>query len=398
MGRPKSPRSTGYGGRIANIGEISNKGVEFQLTTRNLETRNFSWETSFNVSRNVNEVIELVDGDGDGVGDPIDAGFASRIAEGQPLGSFYGWVTDGLFQSQDQICLDETGASCLTSGTAFQKTGTSLGDRRFKDIGSLDENGNFIPVPDGIVDDADRTFIGDANPNFFGGFTNTFRLYGVEVSAFLQFSQGNDVLNSTAQFNQQIGQTFGTSRVALDRWTTDNRDTNIPRATITDPTDNDRDSDYFVEDASYIRLKTLSVAYAIPARYTQVVGIRNMRLFFVGENLWTSTKYSGLDPEFSTRGDAFNGSQNGSQLGAGTDDGNIPQPRMFQIGVSTSFCNPLKPGSTTSTPGGGVLPCFEAISPTIGCVFWSMMFPSGSNRQRCGSPAGMIVRSTSFVS
>ncbi len=323
------PNSTGYGGRVANIGEISNKGIEFLLTTRNLETRNFSWETSFNIARNTNEVVELVDGDGDGIGDPIDQGFASRIAEGEPLGSFYGWVTDGLFQSQDQICLDATGVSCLANGTAFQKTGTALGDRRFQDIGSLDENGQFIPVPDGIVDDADRRFIGDANPDFFGGVTNTFRLYGVELSAFLQFSQGNDVLNSTAQFNQQIGQTFGTARQALDRWTPDNTDTDIPRATITDPNDNDRDSDYFVEDASYIRLKTLSVAYTIPVRYTQVVGIRNMRLFFVGENLWTSTKYSGLDPEVSTF-DRSNSS-------FGTDFFTYPQAKRFTLGARVTL-------------------------------------------------------------
>ncbi len=319
------PWTTGYSGRNANLGEIRNEGLEFQLNTRNIETRNFSWRSSINLSTNRNTVIKLVDGDGDGEGDPVDVGFGQRLAEGQPLGVFYGWKTAGLFQNASEICMTQTGeaaaarnARCAAAGLAYQTAGTALGDRRFQDI-----NG------DGVINADDRDYLGDPNPDFFGGLTNTVRLFGVEVSAFLQFSQGNGVYNASAQFNQQIGQTFGTSEFVNNRWTPENTNTNIPRATNSDPNDNDRDSDYFVEDGSYVRLKTLSVSYGVPASLTQNVGVRNLRLFFIGENLWTSTKYSGLDPEVSTF--------DRSNTSFGTDFFTYPQATRFTIGARVTL-------------------------------------------------------------
>ncbi len=294
------PWSTGFAGQQSNVGQIRNRGWELQLDGRVLETHGFRWQAIVNLSSYRNEVIKLVDGDGDGEGDPIASGFASRIAEGQPLGVFYGWQVGGLIQSLDEVCTDPTGAACKTagkrafqapvvSGGALSPRGTYVGDRWF-----VDRNG------DGIINDDDRTYIGNPNPDLYGGITNNFTFKGFELGVFFQFSSGNDVLNWTKTFSDRAGNPYGTNPNVLNRWTPENTNTDVPRASVTDPNNNRRASDYFVEDGSYIRLKSLTLAYTVPARFTNAVRVRNLRIYFVGENLWTSTRYSGLDPEVST--------------------------------------------------------------------------------------------------
>ncbi len=319
------PSSSGYFGRVGNVTELRNRGIEFQLDTRNIDTRNFSWNTTINLGSNDNQVVKLVDGDFDGEGDPIDSGFASRIAEGEPLGAFYGWRWDGVFQSEDELCKSQTGETsaarntrCAAAGLAFQSGNSSLGDFRFKDINN-----------DGIINGDDREILGHANPDLFGGITNDFTLYGFNVSAFLQFSLGNETFNASRQFYQGPGQTFGTSAASLNRWTPENTNTDIPRATNSDPNDNDRDSDYFMEDGSYLRLRTLTVSYNVPSRFLNQISMRGLRVFFVGENLWTTTNYSGLDPEVSTF--------DRSNTAFGTDFFTYPQSQRFTVGARVTL-------------------------------------------------------------
>lgn len=306
------PSSSGYTTQFRNVGKIRNRGIEGSLTTLNLNRGGFRWETTLNLSHNQNEIIKLNDADGDGEGDPIDSGFGSRVAEGQPLGAFYGYVTEGIFRSNDEVCKDATGASC--SGAAFQSSLTRAGDLRFKDLDG-----------DGVITSADQTFIGDPNPDLFGGITNNFSFKGLELGVFFQFSLGNDVYNSVRQFRERPGHPYGNAKDLLGRWTTNNPDADIPRATRFDYNQNTRDSDYYVEDGSYIRLKSLNLAYTIPARFTQPVSVRQARLFFIGTNLWTSTKYSGLDPEVSTF--------DRSNTAFGTDFFTYPQATTYTFGV-----------------------------------------------------------------
>ena len=317
--------TSGFGGITENIGSIRNAGVEFALTTVNVRTPAFRWQTTVNLSRNVNEVTGLNDDE------PIDSGFGSRVAVGQPLGAFYGFQSAGLFTNADQLCTDRTGVACLAAGTAFQNAGTRVGDVRFQDIGRLNADGEFVAEPDGIVNAADRAFIGDPNPDLFGGITNAFSFQGFELSAFLQFSLGNDVFNASRQFTDAVGGAFGTSVRLRDRARIDadgnliNPDATLPRATFNNRNDNRRDSDLFVEDGSYMRLKTLTLGYTVPTRFLQQVGGRSLRLYLIGENLFTITDYSGLDPEVSTF-DRANAS-------FGTDFFTFPQTRRFTVGV-----------------------------------------------------------------
>ena len=283
------------------------------------------------MSRNVNEVTALSDDE------PFSTGFASRVAVGQPVGSFFGYKTDGLILDATQICRDATGATCAP-GAPYQAAGTGVGDIRFVDIGrecrptdNCAPGQTFVPELDGRVTAADRTFIGDANPDFFGGFTNRISAFGFEVSAFLQFSLGNDVYNNVRAFNENAGGRFGASGRLRDRLqfnpdgTVANPDATIPRATNSDPNQNIRDSDRFVEDGSYVRLKTLSVGYNVPAQYLGSLPVRSLRVFGLAENLVTFTDYSGLDPEVSTF--------DGSNTAFGTDFFTYPQARRFVLGV-----------------------------------------------------------------
>ena len=339
------PLSTGFGAIQRNIGTIRNSGLEFQLNTRNIDSGGFRWETAFNVATNENKVIKLFDGNGDGKGDPIDAGFASRLEEGRSVGAFYGFVTDGLFQSEAEICTPVAGeaaaarnARCAAAGLAFQNAridaqgllrpdGTYLGDRRFKDIGRFNaETGAQEFIPDGIINAADRTFIGDPNPDFFGGITNTFTFKGLELSGFFQFSVGNDVYNNSKAFTEQSFRTDGNLRNA---WTPENTDTDVARVTISNPNTNTRASTYLVEDGSYIRLKTLQLAYNVPTRFTRTVRAEGLRLYLVGQNLFTSTRYSGLDPEVSTF--------DRSNTAFGTDFFTFPQARTLTFGARVTL-------------------------------------------------------------
>ena len=331
------PSTTGFTGITSNIGSIENTGIEFQLTTLNVRTRNFSWETTLNISRNVNEVTALNEDE------PIDSGFGSRIAVGQPLGAFFGYATDGIFLSEDEICRDPTGETCA-AGTAYQRNGTAVGDFRFQDIGRSCTEAEaetaacvdgVVFEADGLITAADRDYIGDPNPDLFGGFTNSVTAFGVDVSAFLQFSIGNDVFNAVRQFNEDVGGYFGSSAAINDRIRFDadgnvtNPDATIPRATNSDPNDNDRDSDFFVEDGSYVRLKTLTIGYNVPSRFIRDLGGRSLRIYALGENLFTSTSYSGLDPEVSTF--------DRSNTAFGTDFFTYPQTRRFVVGVQVGL-------------------------------------------------------------
>ena len=329
------PSTTGFTGINQNIGSVRNSGVELSLTTLNVRTRNFTWETTLNLSRNVNEVTGLNEDD------PIDSGFASRIAVGQPLGAFFGYKVGGIIMSRDEICTDATGATCAP-GTAYQVRTTSVGDFRFQDIGRpCTEADNCAPgqqavmEADGRITAEDRTFIGNPNPDLFGGFTNSISAFGFDVSAFLQFSIGNDVFNAVRQFNEQVGRSFGTSAALANRvrfnddGTVANPDATLPRATFNDPNDNDRDSDFYVEDGSYVRLKTLTVGYNVPTRYISQLGGRSLRIYALGENLITSTSYSGLDPEVSTF--------DRSNTAFGTDFFTYPQARRFVVGLQVGL-------------------------------------------------------------
>jgi TonB-dependent starch-binding outer membrane protein SusC len=316
------PRTTGFSSIWSNVGSMENHGIEFTARAALAQApgTGFNWTADFNISRNRNRVTALLNNE------PINSGFASRIEVGQPLGAFYGYVTDGLFQQGEPICLSRAGetaaqrnARCAADGLAFQSSLTAPGDIRFRDL-----NG------DGVITDADRTIIGSPWPEWEGGLTNSLSYGGVDLTAFLQFSQGNQIFNSMRTYTDQYGSFWDNhSSRALDRWTPQNTNTVEPRAIWGDPNLNTRNSDRFVEDGSYLRLKNVVVGYTVPERFATNVGLRRMRVYLQGQNLLTFTSYSGFDPEVNYAGD--------TAVTRGTDFYTMPQARTVTAGFNIGF-------------------------------------------------------------
>jgi TonB-dependent starch-binding outer membrane protein SusC len=295
------PRTTGFTSIWSNVGSMRNTGIE--ATARAIWAQapagGFNWTTDFNISRNRNEVTALLNDE------PIMSGFASRVEVGQPLGAFYGYVMDGIFQSQEEV-----------NAHAFQTAGTRAGDVRFKDL-----NG------DGVINADDRAIIGSPWPDFEGGLTNNFAFRGVDLSAFLQFSYGNDIYNGIRTYADQFGSFWDnhTTR-ALDRWTPDNPSNTEPRAVWGDPNSNTRTSSRFIEDGSYTRLKNVVLGYTLPAEMAQRTGFRRVRAYVQGQNLITWTNYTGFDPEVNYAGN--------TSVTRGTDFYTLPQARTVTFGFN----------------------------------------------------------------
>jgi TonB-dependent starch-binding outer membrane protein SusC len=307
--------ASGFTGITENIGSVQNRGIDISLNTVNVETSKVTWSTNFNLSFFKNEILALA-------GAPFAAGFASWVEEGQALGAFRGFRTVRLFQTQAEI--DELNARAreLTgnNNAVYQSTLTRPGDIMFEDL-----NG------DGRITADDQTILGTANPDFYGGITNNISAYGFDLSFFFQFSVGNFVFNNTRAFSEGMNSIFGQANTISNRWTPDNQTTDVryPRAVFQDPNNNRRVSDRFVEDASYLRLKNLSLGYNIPSNVMSKIGMTKGRIYVSGQNLLTFTNYSGFDPEISTFGE--------TNTAPGTDFLTFPQARTMIVGLNLGF-------------------------------------------------------------
>lgn len=289
------PASSGYTSALKNIGDLQNKGTEFQLTTKNL-IGNFKWNSDFNISFNRNKILNIAGGiinDG-----PIDERGNTSIAKaGVPLGTFFGYVSKGVDPN--------------TGNIIYQMSDTTEG-----------------------LQLSDQTIIGNANPKFIYGFTNDFSYKNWSLTIFIQGVQGNDILNATRIFTEGMWEPRNQSAVVLQRWTTPGQITNVPREDLNnpngDPHDNSLISSRYVENGSYLRIKSLSLAYNLPAQFLNKLKISRLKLYATAENLLTFTKYSGFDPEVS----AFGSSSN---VAPGVDFGTYPQTRDIIFGLSVTF-------------------------------------------------------------
>ncbi|MEL7425961.1 MAG: TonB-dependent receptor [Bacteroidota bacterium] len=293
------PTTSGFTTVPENIGDMMNTGVDVSLTFAPIRG-DFSWQTTITAGYLVNEVVEVFNDQ------PLDFGFATRIEEGQPLGSFYGWVTDGIFQNQAEV---EAHAD---------QPNAAPGDFRFADLND-----------DGVINDADRTFIGQALPDLAGGIDNRLSYKGLDLNFFFQFSLGNDIYNNNNAFAEGLNSVFApTVRSFEGAWRAEGDGDEFPRIVNGDPNNNRRDSDRFVEDGSFVRLKTAQLGYNLPK---SILGdtFRSLRVYIQGTNLVTWTNYSWLDPEVSTFGD--------QNVSLGTDFLTAPQPRTVQFGLNIGF-------------------------------------------------------------
>ncbi len=291
----------GGGLPIANAGSIKNTGVELALNYRYNVTEDIDFNIGVNGSKLKNETTSLNDGVSfiQGGGFSIGQLPPTRWEVGQPIGYFYGLETDGIFQNTSEV------ESHIAQPEALP------GDLRF-----VDQNG------DGEIDSDDRTFIGSPIPEYIFGMSIGANIHGFDISAFADAQVGRDLVRNYAR-NLPL-----TNRTAysIDRWHGEGTSTDIPRLT-TGATDNNLFSDYFVEDGSYLRIKTIQVGYTIPKYGAKSIGVNNVRIYGSISNPFTFTRYQGYDPNISS----------GNPLGSGIDVGFYPQARTYIAGIKITL-------------------------------------------------------------
>jgi TonB-linked SusC/RagA family outer membrane protein len=301
------PAITGFTTALTNIGEVENRGFEVQLTSRNMVGR-FNWATDFNFATNRNEVLKLGP-EGDPILVPGSAGVRHITRVGSPIGSYFGHVVDGIYQTQSEI----------DNGPVDMMGNPTPGDFRFRDI-----NG------DGIIDNDDRTVIGSYHPDFTWGITNRFNWRNLDFSFFFQGVEGREVLNLTNRHLRNGEANFNAYAVLNDRWISPEQPGNgiDPKAERVSGGNNNRPSSYQVEDGSYIKLKNITLGYNLPQ---DIIGrfARSVRLYGSVTNVAIWTDYIGFNPEVSLAA--------GSSLTPGEDGGAYPLSRAFQFGIDISF-------------------------------------------------------------
>ncbi len=313
------PAASGYTTVAKNIGSVENKGWELSIATQNINTKNFRWTTSFNASINKNKVTDL--------GGPTEISAISNsssntkfgnvvlIKVGQPLGVFYGYRTAGIFQTQAEV--DATTAK-------LEGSKTLPGFIKYVDTNH-----------DGVINEADKVILGNPQPKWNGGMTNNFSYKNFDLSVFMVFQEGNSIMNTS--LTKLLNFTGDDNQLAIikDRWRAPNPQTGdpgnpsntLPRAYKAYTA---AMSDFYIEDGSYVRIKTISLAYNLSKRTFKGLKIPNMTLYATATNLFTFTSYyGGYDPEVSIMGK--------QGVGAGMDNGSYPTSKMYVFGLKANF-------------------------------------------------------------
>ena len=332
------PMSSGYETMMVNAGETKNVGIDLTVNTQNIVTKDFSWNTTLTFSHNKNTVEALT-------GEEVQLfegkfGYnqnTHRLAVGEPIGQFYGFITDGLYQVDDFDYDPTTKTYTLKDGVACYGNRNTVqpGDWKFRNMDGND-----------VIDENDKTVIGNASPKFYGGLNNNFTYKGFDLSVFFTFSYGNEVLNATKLVTSKVGrENYNALNVmnSHNRWMT----INDRGERVTDPAelaamnqgksvaswhDNQEGNKYIhswaVEDASFLRLSNVTLGYTFPKQLIKKIKLSNLRVYATGNNLFTWTPYTGFDPEVSNMR---------SPLTPGVDFGSYPRSRSFIFGVNIAF-------------------------------------------------------------
>ncbi len=338
----KLPYSSGYQNMMINAGETENMGIDLTINTVNIAGKNFTWNTSVTFSHNKNKVNKLT-------GEKVQlylakfgydgAGASHQIGVDQPLGQFYGYVTDGLYQVSDFNYDASTKTYTLKDGVPYHgdKKNVKPGYWKFRNVDGSDDN---------LITESDKTVIGNSFPDFYGGINNSFSWKNLDLSVFLTYSYGAEVLNATKLTNTKTALTNKnvlTIANEADRWVTVNNNGELITSpdelaamnqgkTVAHFGDNGLNNAYIhswaVEDASFLKLSNITVGYTFPKRIINKMGLTKLRLYATGNNLLTWTPYTGFDPEVSTMG---------SSLTPGVDFGAYPKSRSFVFGVNVAF-------------------------------------------------------------
>ncbi|WP_372801496.1 SusC/RagA family TonB-linked outer membrane protein, partial [Lutibacter sp.] len=287
-----------------NAGTVKNSGLEFSVDYKNNFTDDFSINVAYNVTFLKNEVTEIngtefIEGGVFGISQPA----PSRMEVGQPIGYFYGYKTDGIFQNQNEV---DAHPSQIALGAE-----SAPGDFRYVDINN-----------DGVIDVNDRANIGDPIPEATMGLNLQFNYKSFDFSMYTFASVGNDMVRNY----ESIYPDANNLNYVLDRWTGEGTTNSTPRVT-TAASVNNVFSTYYVEDASYVRIQNIQLGYTFNPDLLEKIGVDKLRLYTSANNLYTFTKYRGYDP----------GASSGAPIGGGIDDGFYPIPRTYMVGLNINF-------------------------------------------------------------
>jgi len=338
-----SGTSTGYSpGAMAapygNVGSVRNSGFDFRISSTNVNQKNFTWKTDLTLSRNVNKVLSLGAGGSEAnlsqtsyvINDVVE-----KTVVGQPVGEFYGYVFDGVFATPKDFQTHALPVNQAGQPYPISSLGGGIwyGDRKFKDL-----NG------DGVIDSRDETFLGSPLPKFQYGINNSFTYKNFDLNIFFSGDYGNKVFNQVAiaQTNPQNNTAYFTSVLNYAHLALVNPNgsaSDVNNVYVTNPTttivglrndntnNNNRPSDLYIEDGSFLKCKNITLGYRLPENILSKIYVHSIRIYATVANAFTITKYKGMDPEI--------GSWN--PLQAGWDSGYYPQPRVFTVGASVTF-------------------------------------------------------------
>ena len=291
--------TTGETSILSNIGSMRNKGVEFTINTH-LNLGKVLWSSSFNIARNVNKLTSLLEDD------LLSIGANRALKLGRTVGSWYIFRTDGIYQYDGEV------------PQALYDKGVRAGDVKY-----WDRNG------DGNITDDDRIVTGNPNPKFSGGWNNTFKYKGLELSLFFTYSYGNDVYASWMIHGSKPGYTRSLLKAYADnRWTGPGTSDKYPRAIYSYSGWNGKNSTMYLTDGSFIRLRSVTLGYTFPQRLVSKIHLKGLRVYAQGDNVFLCSRYPGWDPETSVNLDP---------RFYGEDNDGVPQPRIFKLGVNITF-------------------------------------------------------------
>ena len=348
--RNQIPSSTGYTTQYQNVGSIRNRGVEIVINATPVRTKDFTWSTDFNVAFNRSKVLDIYGGssESDYFIQDYESRMGFKIEKGKPLGQFYGLVYDGLYTTADFI-QNEDGTYKLKNGIAslkgFDRKAVKPGDVKYKALtGETDKDGNPVWSVN------DRTVIGNAAPDFTGGWNNTFTYKGFDLTVFMNFSVGNDVFNmSTQRFVGPYLANQNTISDMANRYTlidplTGKESTNLTRLAELNPGEDNGSrmwnissnnkyaisdhSSYYIENGSFLRLNIITLGYTFPKTWLKKIYLQKARVYATMNNICTITGYSGYDPEVSA---------SGSALTPGVDNSSYPRAKSWVVGVNLTF-------------------------------------------------------------
>ena len=319
------PYTMGFESAYENVGKMRNRGLEISLKTVNVKTRNFRWESDFNISFNRNKILSLTGNQRNLYSFvPLNTNFNNSplyVAQvGQPTGMFFGYVFDGIYQEED-FDQPSPGKYILKDNVPTNGNERSViqpGDIKYRDL-----NG------DGVVNTYDQTIIGRGQPLHTGGFNNTFTYKGFSLGIFLSWSYGNDVYNANRLFlegNALVATDINQYKSYENRWTPENRSNKYFRTGGQGPAG--YHSSRVLEDGSYLRLQNLTFGYNFPRKWLKRIYLSSLNLSFTARNLVTFTGYSGMDPSVSTRS---------SILTPSFDYSAYPSAKSFMFSLKTTF-------------------------------------------------------------